>query len=157
MHTRKQGLFYNSYGPSCFVRQPKLSFLSYWWGNWGLRIQTLKCRRVLRHSVVSESLWPHGLWPTRLLSPRDFSGKNTGGGSHSRIPWEDLRDGTQVFLCLRHWQVDPLPLVQPGKEKANLYTCTKHGSYEGPSDCLVSLRWLWLEALVAGRYHWFWA
>ena len=29
--------------------------------------------------------------------------------------------------------------MQPGKEKANLYTCTKHGSYEGPSDCLVSL------------------
>ena len=29
-------------------------------------------------SVVSVSLWPHGLWLTRLLCPRDSPGKNTG-------------------------------------------------------------------------------
>jgi len=34
------------------------------------------------HSVVSDSSWPHGLWPTRLLHPRDFPGKNTGVGCH---------------------------------------------------------------------------
>ena len=33
---------------------------------------------VLRCSVVSNSLRPHGLWPTRLLCPWDFPGKNTG-------------------------------------------------------------------------------
>ena len=31
-------------------------------------------------SVVSDSLRPHGLQPTRLLGPRDFPGMNTGGG-----------------------------------------------------------------------------
>ena len=31
-------------------------------------------------SVMSDSLWPHRLWPTRLLSPWDFPGKNTGVG-----------------------------------------------------------------------------
>ena len=30
------------------------------------------------HSVVSDSLRPRGLWPTRLLCPWDSPGKNTG-------------------------------------------------------------------------------
>ena len=33
-------------------------------------------------SVVSDSLWPHGLQPTRLLCPWDFPGKSTGVGCH---------------------------------------------------------------------------
>ena len=32
------------------------------------------------HSVVSDTLQPRGLWPTRLLCPWDFPGKNTGVG-----------------------------------------------------------------------------
>ena len=32
------------------------------------------------HSVVSDSSWPHGLRPTRLLRPWDFPGKSTGVG-----------------------------------------------------------------------------
>ena len=34
------------------------------------------------HSVVSESLWPHRLQPTRLLHPWDFPGKSTWVGCH---------------------------------------------------------------------------
>ena len=34
------------------------------------------------HSVVSNSLWPHGLQPTRLFCPWDFPGRNTGVGCH---------------------------------------------------------------------------
>ena len=37
---------------------------------------------VLSHSVVSDSLRPHGLWPARLLCPWDFPGKNTEVGCH---------------------------------------------------------------------------
>ena len=33
-------------------------------------------------SVVSDSLRPHGLQPTRLLRPWDFPGKSTGVGCH---------------------------------------------------------------------------
>ena len=33
-------------------------------------------------SVVSDSLWPHGLQPTRLLRPWDFPDKSTGVGCH---------------------------------------------------------------------------
>ena len=34
------------------------------------------------HSVISDSLRPHGLQPTRLLCPWDFPGKSTGLGCH---------------------------------------------------------------------------
>ena len=33
-------------------------------------------------SVVSDSLWPHGLQPAKLLCPCDSPGKNTGVGCH---------------------------------------------------------------------------
>ena len=33
-------------------------------------------------SVVSDSLWPRGPQPTRLLHSRDFAGKSTGVGCH---------------------------------------------------------------------------
>ena len=33
-------------------------------------------------SVVSDSLWPHGLQSTRLLRPWDFPGKSTGVGCY---------------------------------------------------------------------------
>ena len=35
-------------------------------------------------SVVSDSSWPHGLKPTRLLHPWDFPGKSTGVGYHCK-------------------------------------------------------------------------
>ena len=34
---------------------------------------------VFSRSVVSDSLWPHGLQPARLLCPWDSPGKNWGG------------------------------------------------------------------------------
>ena len=37
------------------------------------------------HSVVSDSLRPHGLQPTVLLCPWDSPGKNTGMGCHSLL------------------------------------------------------------------------
>ena len=37
------------------------------------------------HSVVSNSLRPHGLHPTRLLCLWDSPGKNTGVGSHALL------------------------------------------------------------------------
>ena len=41
-----------------------------------------KPERKWSHSVVSDSLWPHGLLPARLLCPWDCPGKNTGVGCH---------------------------------------------------------------------------
>ena len=40
-------------------------------------------------SVMSDSQWPHGLQPTRLLCPWDFPGKSTGVGCHC-LRWVQL-------------------------------------------------------------------
>ena len=37
---------------------------------------------MFNHSVMSNSLQLHGLWPARLLCPWDFPSKNTGVGCH---------------------------------------------------------------------------
>ena len=46
---------------------------------------TLSC------SVVSSSLQPHGLQPTRLFCPWDSPGKNTGVGSHFQFQYQNFK------------------------------------------------------------------
>ena len=50
--------------------------------NYGKILQDHKVRVRVSCSVVSDSLRPHGLQPTRLLSPWNFPGKITGVGCH---------------------------------------------------------------------------
>ena len=56
---------------------------------------------VLSHSVVSNSLQPHGLQPARLLCPWDSPGKNIGVGCHalpqSIFPTEGLNPGLPCY------------------------------------------------------------
>ena len=47
-----------------------------------------KCKLSASHSVMSNSLRPHGLQPTRLLCPWDFPGKDTGVGCHFLLHME---------------------------------------------------------------------
>ena len=42
---------------------------------------------ALSCSVLSDSLWPHGLEPTMLLCPWNVPGKNTGVGCHFLLKW----------------------------------------------------------------------
>ena len=63
------------------------------------------CVCVLRCSVISDSLRPHGLYPARFLCPWESLGKNTGVGSHSLLQAVFLtRDQTQVS-CIKLWMV----------------------------------------------------
>ena len=50
------------------------------------------------HSVLSNSLQPHGLSPTRLLHPWDFPGKNTGVGCHFLLQGSFLIQGSNPGL-----------------------------------------------------------
>ena len=48
--------------------------------------KVLACLCVcVSHLVVSDSLKPHGLYPTRLLCPQNSPGKNTGVDCHSLL------------------------------------------------------------------------
>ena len=62
---------------------------------------------VLSCSVVSNSMWPHGLKPTRLLCPWNFPGKNTGVVCHFPLQGIFLTQG--LNLCALSWQTDSLP------------------------------------------------
>ena len=54
---------------------------------------------IVSHSVVPDSLWPHGLQPTRLLSPWDFSRQGYWSGlpfpSTGNLP-NQARDQSRV-------------------------------------------------------------
>ena len=68
------------------------------------------------------SVWvlrPHGLQPTRLLSPLNFPGKNTEAGCHFLLQGIFPTQGSN--LCLLHWQTDSLPLELPGKPCWKVY------------------------------------
>ena len=64
------------------------------------------------HSVVSDSLLPHGLEPTWLLCPWDSPGKNTGVGSHFLTPGDlpdpGIKPGSPTL------RADSLPFESPG-------------------------------------------
>ena len=78
-------------------------------------------------SVVSDSLWPHGLQAVRLLSPWNFPGKNTGAGCHFLLQGIIPTQGSNpCLLCLLHWQVRTLPLAPPEGEKT---TAKRHNLF----------------------------
>ena len=52
-------------------------------------------------SVLSDSSWPHGLQPTRLLRPWDFPGKSTGVGCHCLLRKHGRIAGKTVIFLLR--------------------------------------------------------
>ena len=72
---------------------------------------------VCSHSVVSNSLRPHGLQPARLLSLWNFPGKSTGGGCLSLLQGVSPTQEGSSGLSLLRWQVDSLPLVPPPKPR----------------------------------------
>ena len=56
---------------------------------------------------LPDSLWPHGLWPSRLLCPWDSPGRNTRVGSHALLQGIFPDQGSNPYLL--HAQEDSLP------------------------------------------------
>ena len=54
-------------------------------------------------SVMSNSLWPHGLYPARLLCPRNFPGKNTGVDCHLLLQRIFPTQGLNLGLLHCRW------------------------------------------------------
>ena len=74
-----------------------------------------RCVSVCSRSVVSDSLQPHSLQPTRLLCPWDFPGRNTGVGCYFLLQEICPTQGLKLHLLhLLHWQVDSFLLCHLG-------------------------------------------
>ena len=68
-------------------------------------------------SVVPNSLWPHGLQPTRLLCPWDFPGKDTGVGGHFLLQGIfPPRDRTRVSCTAGRFFTDWATREAPSKK-----------------------------------------
>ena len=66
---------------------------------------------MFSHQIVSNSLWPHGLQPIRLLCPWDFPGKNTGVDSYFLLQGIFLTQGSNLLSCTGFFTT-----VEPGKQ-----------------------------------------
>ena len=69
--------------------------------------------------VMSDSLRPHVLKPTRFLYPWDFPGKNTRVGCH--FLFQGILPTQGSHLGLLHWQADFLPLSHQGSPYYNFF------------------------------------
>ena len=92
-------------------------------------------------SVVSDSLRPHGLQPTRFLHPWNFPGKSTGVGpcagavlslaqTHWGREWETISVFLHLHIRRRQWH--PTPVLLPGKfhRRRSLVGCSPWGRKE---------------------------
>ena len=73
------------------------------------------CVKCVSHSVMSDSLQPHGLQPTRPLCPWDFPGKNTRVVRHSLLQgiFPTQESNSSLLPCRRilyylSYQGDPM-------------------------------------------------
>ena len=71
------------------------------------------CWAVLSCSVMSDSWWPHGLWPTRLLCPWGFSRQEYCSGLPCPPPGDRPDPGIEPRSPAL--QGDSLPSEPPGK------------------------------------------
>ena len=87
--------------------------------------------------VVSDSLWPYGLYYTRLLCPWSAPGKNPGVGSQSFLQRIFLTQGSnpgilgcrQILYCLSHQGSPFSPYFN-----ANISPCENLGEMQGNLD-----------------------
>ena len=88
------------------------------------------CVCTLHHSVMSDSLRPIGLSPTKLLCPWDSPGRNTGVGGHALLQGIFPTQGLNLCLFyLLHWQVDYLPLRPLGSPISTVLQINHPESY----------------------------
>lgn len=78
--------------------------------NWRGWIRQSMGSIVLRHSVVTDSLKLHGLWPARLLCPWDISGRNPEVSCHF------LFQGSNCISCVAGGLVTAEPPEKPSKQ-----------------------------------------
>ena len=83
----------------------------------------LCCCCCLVTSVVSDSVRPHGLQPTRLLRPWDSPGKNTGVGCHFLLQCMKVESGSEVIQsCLT--LSNPVDCSLPGSSIHGIFQAT---------------------------------
>ena len=93
----KYSWFTVCYNVLVLVQSEVIQWLLFWCTAIYIYMYICKSKRV-NHSVMSDSLWLHGLSPTGLLCPWSSLGKNTRAGSHSLLQETFLTQGSNPGL-----------------------------------------------------------
>ena len=108
-------------------------------------------RLLLFAVVVSDSLQPYGLQPTRLLCPQDSAGKITGVGCHALLQGIFRTQRLNLrLLHLLYWLAGSLSLTPPGKpwipyQESSLFM-SQSGQSFAPGQSLGNGRWtVWIS------------
>ena len=117
---------------------------------------------VLAASAVSDSLWPYGPQPARLLCPWNSPSENTGVDHHALFQGIFPTQGSNPgLLCLLRWQAGSLPLAPPGKPINtffSLFLKILHVSdiicYLSFSAWLISLRMIIPRSICVSFFLW---
>ena len=72
------------------------------------------CAQALSHVQLFVT---YGLYPTSLLCPRNFPGKNIGAGCHFLLQGIFPTQGSNPYLHLLHWLVSSLALSHLGSPR----------------------------------------
>ena len=107
------------------------------------------CQVVL---VVSDSLRPHGLQPTRILCQWDYPGKNTGVGCHALH--QGIFPTQRTNPCLLRWQVRSLPLAPPGKPPRGAGPSKARIIYYGVDHSASQMPMLSRHVAKTGSWDW---
>ena len=109
-------------------------------------------------SVMSDSLQPHGLYPTRFLRPWDSPGKNTGVGCH--LLFQGIFPTQGSNLDLPHCRQTLYPLSHQGspcilQEHSSFFTNLKYKIIQTYSQILTTpthMLSLILFAILVAKY-----
>ena len=106
-------------------------------------------------SVVSNSSWPHGLWPTRLLRPWDSPDKSTGVGCHFLLQMSDLeglwlQDFHSSFLVVS-WDLRS-SLLSPAELSGLGWDLRQATPVELVTEGLVNR--MWCQSIPQPHSHW---
>ena len=92
-----------------------ISFSSAW--KWKVKVGS--------HLVVSDSQWPPGLQPTRLLRPWDFPGKSTGVGCHCLLQYisivNTIYEQTYSKHYSQHWKTEDISSMTMKKTRVSIF------------------------------------
>ena len=89
-------------------------------------------------SLVSSSLWPHGLWPPRFLCSWNSPGKNTGVGCHFLLQMHQF-SSLQSLSCVRLFAIPWITALQASLSITNSQSSLRFTSIESvmPSSHLI--------------------
>ena len=107
------------------------------------------------HSVVSDSLQPHGLQPSRLLHPWDFPGKSTGVGCHCLLQEAVIIKSYKRTSRTCMWSIVDMEIMVSNEVEKHQGWTLVHKLPIMISTWLIMTQYGFSEEMRVKKDHWF--